>query len=563
MKVLHSNINPSSVYLLEQDIQRLCFLDLELAIWEPSEILGSESQYFQQLGGDKYDTTFRDEDYLSPEHKEFADEYKRTGKIPKHNITEQCDIYSIGAIIYKALTGNAPVTFSEDMASHPGLSPYRDLLDDWECPKSLDSLIISNGMAHFLIRILAKDITARHKDIKQVKDELERLKAMIERIPKPLLKGLEHIPHHNTEIFDDNFVLDLHDQHIDDFCLEYIYKFIPESNIPNIRIFGDVGLPIRALRNSQIEELILASQNIYAEELKLLSIFIKVNKTIIAIDLSKNPLLQKRLAEGTENEGPESSNEHATTDLGFSIFLEALAHHSHLKRFEFAQVELGPSFAEQLCKPISANRELERLNMAGCGLGVLGVKYICQMCETMSSLRYVNLSSNAFGNEGAMHVAKLLETNHHILEIDLFRNNIGREGGEAIGWALTNNFIIQKLSIGDNEIDQNEKDLILQSVMFNTQYKKLKATNERFGEFGYNLMAESIKRWTEKSKFVLEKLRARLHQCEDEIDQKLAELLLDKDGNLNLQPASLQLGISGGEFSAFSFDSRSSDILFK
>lgn len=130
MHVLHSNINPSSVYLLEKDIQKLSFLDLELAIWDPIEILGSESAYFQQLGGDKYDTTFRDEDFLSPEHKELADEYKRTGKIPKQSITPQCDLYSIGAILFKALTGTSPVSFSEDMLNHPGLSGQRDMLND-------------------------------------------------------------------------------------------------------------------------------------------------------------------------------------------------------------------------------------------------------------------------------------------------------------------------------------------------------------------------------------------------------------------------------------------------
>lgn len=178
------------------------------------------------------------------------------------------------------------------------------------------------------------------------------------------------------------------------------------------------------------------------------------------------------------------------------------------------------------------------------------------MASNMNSLRYINLSSNSCGDEGAGYIAKLIETNHNIQEIDLFRNNIGRKGGYDIGWALTNNFIIHKLSIGDNDIEENEKNLILQSVMFNTQYEKLKATNKRFGEFGYNLMAESIKRWTEKSKFVLEKLKARLQQCEDEIDMKLAELLLDSDGNLNLRPTSLQLSLNNLDWNNLNIDIR-------
>ena len=176
------------------------------------------------------------------------------------------------------------------------------------------------------------------------------------------------------------------------------------------------------------------------------------------------------------------------------------------------------------------------------------------MAASMNSLRYINLSSNACGDEGAVSIAELIKSNHHIQEIDLFRNNISKAGGEIIGLALTNNFIIHKLSIGDNDIGEDEKNLILQSVMFNTQYEKLKTTNARFGEFGYNLMAESIKRWTEKSRFVLGKLKARLQHCDDKIDEKLAELLLRADGELDLEPTSLQLNMSTLDLSTFNLD---------
>ena len=540
INVLHSNINPSSVYLIEQDINRLRFLDLELAIWDPIEILGSESAYFQQLVGDKYDTTFRDINYLSPEHEELAKQYQKAKKVPEEGVSKQCDIYSIGAILFKALTGKAPVNFSEDTKDHPSLhEEERDWLEEFECPEELDPIAMSNGMAQFLLKILAKDTQVRHKDIMEAKRELSQLVGLLERIPKLLMKGLEHIPHNNHEMFEDDYVLDLHEEGINDFCLEYLYKFITESRIPNIRMFGNIGLPIRALASNSIDKLELSSQNIYAEELKLLSFFIKINTSLLEVDLSKNPLLQRHSFDKQENE--EDASSEGKTTMGFSWLLEALESHSQLKRLELAQVELGEELANQLCVPIAKNLNLEKINLANCELGVEGTMHICNTVQNMKNLRYINLSSNDIGDQGAKHVAKLLETNHHILEIDLFRNNIAKEGGEAIGAALTNNFIIQKLSIGDNEIEQNEKDLILQSVMFNTQYKKLKATNERFGEFGYNLMAESIKRWTEKSKFVLEKLRARLHQCEDEIDQKLAELLLDSEGNLEMPEFSSQL----------------------
>lgn len=88
--------------------------------------------------------------------------------------------------------------------------------------------------------------------------------------------------------------------------------------------------------------------------------------------------------------------------------------------------------------------------------------------------------------------------------------------------------------------------------MFNTQYKKLKATNERFGELGYNLMAESIKKWTENNPFVLDKLRARLNDTEDEVDKKLARILLDNQGNLNMSSLTLQYSYTPEEWSKYS-----------
>jgi serine/threonine protein kinase len=286
MDVLHSNINPTSVYLLEQDITKPAFLDLELAIWDPMQILNSSSRYFQQLPGDKYDTTFRDEKYLPPEHKELAEEYRKTNKIPKQEITNQCDLYSIGAIIYRALTGKPPASFSEDTQDHPNHTSERDLLGEWTCPQELEQLCISNGMASFLIKALAKDLTHRHKSIKEMRDDLVHLSTRLSKIPKPLLKGLEHTSK-KSSMLEDNFVLDLHEWNIEDYGLEYLYKFIVESNIPNIRLFGEAILQIRDLRDNRITELNLQNKLLSYEELKLLSFFIKINSSLREIDLSK------------------------------------------------------------------------------------------------------------------------------------------------------------------------------------------------------------------------------------------------------------------------------------
>lgn len=287
MHVKHSNINPSSVYLIEQDIARLRFLDLELAIWNPRKILGTDSPYFQQLEGDKYDTTFRDEDFLDPQHKQLSEEYKRTGEIPAQPIKKDYDLYSIGAIMFKALTGCSPVDFSRDTENYERITQERDLLEGWECPQALDHLVISNEMVVFLIRVLNSDPARRYPTIREMRRVLDALQSSLESIPKDLLKGLDHLAYKNPEKFVKRPVIDLHKHGINDFCLEYLYKFVVESNIPDIRLFGTDALPLRSLRNNTIKSLLLPNQNIFAEELKLLSFFIKINQSITDIDLSK------------------------------------------------------------------------------------------------------------------------------------------------------------------------------------------------------------------------------------------------------------------------------------
>ena len=279
-KVLHSNLNQSSVYWVDGEIQ---FLDLELAIWDPIDILKKPNAYFQQLEGDKYDITFRDEDFLAPEHKELADEYLTTGNIPQQKIEQSCDIYSIGAILFTALTGKPASTFTEEIS--------KSTEDRRRCPKVLDEIIVSNEMVRFFMKILNKDPKGRFADISQVRGELKRISESLEKIPRKLLKCLEHVPIEDPakkeKYFQGSYILQLQHYAINEFCLDYIYKFILESNIPSIRIFGNAKFPLRDLRMNMITKLELANQNIYAEELRILSFFITINSSLTDIDLSK------------------------------------------------------------------------------------------------------------------------------------------------------------------------------------------------------------------------------------------------------------------------------------
>lgn len=550
-QVLHSNIHTSSVYLQENDINQLAFIDLELAIWEQMQILNTESTYFQQLPEDKYDITFRDARYLSPEHIELAEEYRRTSRIPKQDITQQCDLYSIAAIMFRSITGVPPAQFSYETEDHSSLSSTRSMLADWEIPQAFHNLCISNGMCNLLIKSLAKNTSIRHKSISEFRTDLVDLKEDLNNLPEILLQGLEHVEAAIESMFEDHYILDLRERDLTDFTLEYLNKFILESRVPNIRIFGGC-LPLSALKENRIQILDLSNQRIFAEDVRVLAFFLTVNSSLKVIDLSKNPLTYRAKL---FKENDTGGNKNAVLDIGLIELLKAISNQSGLIEIRLAYVEIGPQLAEKLCHSIKLNSGLELIDLSYCNLGPAGSRAVSKLCNQLLNLTYLNFSGNDISDEGAFNMATVLEVHQNLKELYLDRNCITNAGAESMAQVLTHNFILQKLSIMDNLIDNKENDLLVQSVAFNSQYLKLKASNERYGEYAHNLIGESIKRWVLQNKHVIEKLKARLSKFEDELDSKLADILIDSQGNLNLKPIPLKYTYNPGEGTVY-FDSK-------
>ena len=63
----------------------------------------------------------------------------------------------------------------------------------------------------------------------------------------------------------------------------------------------------------------------------------------------------------------------------------------------------------------------------------------------------------------------------------------------------------------------------------------MKDSNKKFEGFAHNLIAESLKRWANKSIFVADKLKERLSHPQDDIDKKIAEVMFDRKGIMDLK----------------------------
>ena len=122
-----------------------------------------------------------------------------------------------------------------------------------------------------------------------------------------------------------------------------------------------------------------------------------------------------------------------------------------------------------------------------------------------------------------------------IRELEIYNCEIDERGGHAMCTALKTNFCIEQLNIGGNILDTKDVENIQLSVTFNTQYNQMKEQNKRFEGFAHNLIAESLKKWAHKSLFVAEKLKERLKYPLDELDKKIAGVMFDRKGHMDLK----------------------------
>jgi Ran GTPase-activating protein (RanGAP) involved in mRNA processing and transport len=150
-------------------------------------------------------------------------------------------------------------------------------------------------------------------------------------------------------------------------------------------------------------------------------------------------------------------------------------------------------------------------------------------------LKYLYLRNSNIGEEGSKAIANLIQRHQTLIELEIFNCGISEQGGTAIGNALKTNFCIEKLSIGDNILKKKDVEQIQQSVIFNTQYNQMKDSNKKFEGFAHNLIAESLKRWANHTQFVADKLKERLKWPLDDLDKKIAEVMFDRKGNMDLK----------------------------
>lgn len=127
LNIAHTNICPETVYLMEGEIENLAFQDLYHAVWDSKSHLQCDTvpSYLKQTAA-TFDNSTRHPQFVSPEilaistvlnklvtqnvgrfdlqSEKMTDFYSQM----QHKVTLRSDLFSLGAILFKLVTGTTP-----------------------------------------------------------------------------------------------------------------------------------------------------------------------------------------------------------------------------------------------------------------------------------------------------------------------------------------------------------------------------------------------------------------------------------------------------------------------
>ena len=212
----------------------------------------------------KFDVRTRNSHYISPEQVQIGRELNdiaemNNGKLDPDNqaiidfitesstkITKKCDIYSLGAILYKFLIGSAPLAKISGVIGQKRLQENSPNANVYEVPFFAQKRILSNEMCQIMVKLLHDNPKHRFKDLKEIKSQLLILREHIFNTPKLLRKVLRHpiLPGEKLEPLDIDQPVDFHGEQMDKFSLKYLAKFICEYDIKSISINGSIDRPM-------------------------------------------------------------------------------------------------------------------------------------------------------------------------------------------------------------------------------------------------------------------------------------------------------------------------------
>lgn len=270
------------------------FANLFHASWNPKTILKSicgvreytktgslpEKEFIEQLFDNIsiYDTRTRNKNFISPEQVKIGEELAaialtKSGKIIEDSydiqeflilkqkakpqkLTKVCDIYSLGAIMFKLILGRAPSPkISKYIADHR-LHEAKAGSNVYEIPYFFKDFILSDDMCKIMTKLLHLDPRERYQTLDDVREDLVILKDNITQTP-PILRQIIGHPILPSEDFGQRAIpklINFKNSKMNEFSLKYLAKFVFEHRVERLSINGGY-MPLHDIKTDQLQKL--------------------------------------------------------------------------------------------------------------------------------------------------------------------------------------------------------------------------------------------------------------------------------------------------------------------
>ena len=256
-----------------------------------------------QVAAELADIAYQRNGKIDETQHEVQDFYASNFNQKQNKITQQCDIFSIGAIIFQLLLGQPPsqktIKFINDNRLHEN-TPKGNV---YKVPPFFKDYILSNDMIYIIVKLLCQDPNNRFQNIQDVRQQFVTLRQNIEQTPVILRQILGHpiLPNENffrnddTELFPQlNQQINFRNSVMSEFSLKYLAKFLYEKRTNLLAINGGL-MQLNTIKMNDIALLNLSNQGLYSEDFFILCQFLKQNNSITHINLSQNYIGYKKM----------------------------------------------------------------------------------------------------------------------------------------------------------------------------------------------------------------------------------------------------------------------------
>lgn len=179
--------------------------------------------------------------------------------------------------------------------------------------------------------------------------------------------------------------------------------------------------------NSTLRHLMLASNHMSAEGLRLMAHGLRQNASLKHLDLYNNQF----------------------QDEGGMIVAEVLRHNQSLTEINLTGNKISGKPAQDMAESLKSNKSLTILCLNHNCIGTLGAVALADALMVNRTITELAVNSNQIGVEGARALSGMLQVNHNIKRLHLSDNMLGKEGALALVDAFRVNQAFEFLDLYD------------------------------------------------------------------------------------------------------------------